>query len=112
MISGAFTGVAIVLAQWPAAGQLVSLPPLTVAVFVAGEAVLTAIVTGALITGALPPGSSTALVLQLICVAVLALQSHPAPLGVAVVVMPAGNGSVTVIDPLVLVVPVLLTSNE
>jgi hypothetical protein len=73
-MSGAFTGVDMVLWQCAAAGQLASPPPDTEAVFTAGDAVPTAIVTGALITGALPPGNRTAAVVQLICVAVLALQ--------------------------------------
>jgi hypothetical protein len=81
-------------------------------VFTAGDAVVTATVIGALITGALPPGSSTAAVVQLMLVGVLALQFQPVPLGVAVVVIPAGSGSLIVIAPLVLVVPLLLTTIE
>jgi hypothetical protein len=111
-IIGAFTGVMILLAQCPAPGHVPSPPPVTVAVFVAGEPVPFAIATGTLITGAFPPGSNTALVVQLTFVAVLALQSQPEPLGVAVAVIPAGSASTTVIVPAVLVVPVLLTSSE
>jgi hypothetical protein len=110
--NAAFTGVAIVLAQCPAPGHVPSPPPVTVAVFTDGDTALTATVTGALITGALPPGSNTAAVVQLTVVAVLALQSHPVPLGVAVVVIPLGNASLTVSVPLVLVVPGLLTTIE
>jgi hypothetical protein len=114
VIDGAFTGVLIELEQCAAAGALhvVSPPPVTLAVFAAGEAVPFAIITGTLITGALPPGSNTALVVQLTFVAVLALQSQPVPLGVAVVVIPLGSGSVTVMLPAVLVVPALLTMIE
>lgn len=111
-IIGAFTGVTIVLAQCPAPGHVPSPPPVTVAVFVAGELVPFAIATGTLITGAFPPGNNTALVVQITFVAVLVLQSQPEPLGVAVAVIPPGSTSVTVMTPPVLVVPVLLTSSE
>ena len=107
------TGVVVVLMQCVvSAGQLASPPPLVVAVLTAGEAVPTPIVTGTLITGALEPGNSTAVVVQFTCVVVLAEQSQPVPEGTAVVVMPAGSGSLTVTTPDVLDVPVLLTCSE
>ena len=87
-------------------------PPCTVAVFVDGDAALTAIVTGTLITGALAPGTNTVFVVQLTFVVVLALQFHIVPVGAAVVEIPVGNGSVTVIAPAVLVVPELRTVSE
>jgi len=102
------TGVEIVLLQCAAAGHEASPPPDTVAVFTAGDAVPTATVIGALITGALPPGNSTVGVVQLTVVAALALQFQLVPLGVAVVVIPGGNVSLTLIAPAVLVVPVVL----
>ena len=109
MICGAFTPVTIVLAQWLAAGQLPSPPPVTLPVLLIEDAVPAATVIGILITGALPPGNSTVVVVQVTCVLVLVLQFQPLPLGVAVVVIPAGRVSLTVIVPAVLVVPVLLT---
>lgn len=87
-------------------------PPVTAAVFTAGEAVPTAIATGTLITGALPPTANTAAVVQLTFVGVLALQFQPAPLGVAVVVTPLGSASVMVMFPAVLAVPALPTVSE
>lgn len=112
VICAALIGVLIVLAQWLAAGQLASPPPLTVPVLLDGETALTATATGTLITGALPPGNSTALVVHITCVVVLVLQFQPVPLGALglFVVIPVGNVSLTVIVPAVLVVPVLLTT--
>ena len=57
--------------------------------------------TGTVITGALAPGISWAVLVHCTVVVVLALQSQPLPLGVALAVTPVGSVSVTVMVPVV-----------
>lgn len=84
-------------------------PPDAAAVFTTGEAVPTAIATATVMSGALPPIAIDEFLVQLTLVDVLALQFHPVPVGVAVVVMPLGNASVIVMFPVVDAVPELPT---
>jgi hypothetical protein len=64
-----------------------------------GEAALAPMLTGTVMTGALAPGISAALLVQLTTVAVLALQSQPVPQPLAGIgrtaVMPVGSVSLT-----------------
>ena len=106
---GAFTLVVMVLVQL---ASQVTPPPETLAVFCTGEATALAIATCALITWALEPGSSTALLVQLSCAAVLAVQSQPLAVTGNWMLMPTGMLSLTVIAALVLLVPLLLTMME
>ena len=91
------------------AGQVLSPPPLTRAVLTLGEAALVPMLTGTLMTGALAPGISTLLLVQVTVLAVLALQSQPVPQLVAgsVAVMPVGSVSLTVYTPVVAEVALL-----
>ena len=87
-------------------------PPVTLAVLVTEvETPLPAMLTCALITGASEPGSNTPSNVQFNCVAVLLVQTQPTPTTLSatgvLMVMPAGIASVTVIRPLVLLVPAL-----
>ena len=102
---GAFTGVSTAARQraaaLPVAGQVVSPPPLVRAALRTGDVALAAMFTGTVITGALAPGISWAVLVHCTVVVVLALQSQPLPLGVALAVTPVGSVSVTVRVPVV-----------
>ncbi len=99
---GAFTGVFVVLVQRASAGQVGSPPPLTVAVFTAGEAAARVGVTG-ITKLVLPPAARPAATVQ-VTVWPAALQ----PAGKVPIVRPVGIVSVIVLAAVVAAVPVLL----
>ena len=87
-------------------------PPETVAELLTKADVPLATLTGALMTGALEPGSSTALLVQASWLDELALQSQPVAVTGRLMLTPAGIVSLTVMGPTVLLVPLLPTRIE
>ena len=101
--TGAFTGVVVVLVQCAAAGQVGSPPPVTVAVFTAGEAAAAVGVTG--ITNAVVPLIARPAAIVQVTVWPAAVQ----PAGSVPMVRPVGIVSVTVAAAVVAAVPVFWT---
>ena len=88
------------------------LPPVTLAVLTAGVATVFATATRARITGAAAAGSNTSVVVHVRSVPLVTEHAYMLFGSMAVIVMPAGMRSVTVIAPLVLLVPLLRTFSE
>ena len=101
--TGALTGVVVVLVQCAAAGQVGSPPPLTVAVFTAGEAAAAVGVIG--ITNDVVPLTARPAGIVQVTVWPAAVQ----PAGKVPIVKPVGIVSVIVLTAVVAAVPVFCT---
>jgi hypothetical protein len=101
--AGVLTGVVVVLVQRAAAGQPASPPPLTVAVFTAGEATAAVGVTG--ITKAVVALTARPAAIVQVTVWPAAVQ----PAGKVPMVRPVGIVSVIVLTAVVAAVPVFCT---